>query len=496
MERLKILMVASEGQPFARTGGLGDVMGALPGALAARGHEVKAIMPRYGVMDGPSFGLSTLIEALPVPDGTGVSQVTVERAGTEAGGPEFLFVGHHEYFGRKQLYVDPATGNDFLDNHQRFACFSRAALETVKELNWSPDIIHIHDWQAALVPVYLKTRYAGDDFLAGSSTVLTIHNLGYQGLFDIDLLADLDLPEKLAYAATGALEFYDQLNYLKGGIIMADKITTVSERYAEEIQSTEEFGCGLQGVLADRADDLSGIVNGVDYSIWSPRNDPKIPYRYWPKNMSGKRMSKVELLGEAGLPVRDATAVIGMITRLDAQKGLDLVVESADRLFEKNLQMIVLGTGDKKIQERLLDLQKQHPDQLRVFLEFSDALAHEIQAGADMTLMPSRYEPCGLNQLYALKYGTIPIVRAVGGLADTVIDYRGSKTGTGFVFEEYTSEAMLEAIDRAVNLYARRQDWKRLMKTGMSCDFSWSASAAKYETLFQSLAHSDSLSRV
>lgn len=489
-------MVASEGQPFARTGGLGDVMGALPGALAARGHEVKVIMPRYGVMDGPAFGLSTLVESLSVPDGTGVTQVTIERAGTEGGGPEFLFVGHHEYFGRKQLYVDPATGKDFSDNHQRFAGFSRAALETVKALNWSPDIIHVHDWQAALVPVYLKTRYADDSFFANSRTVLTIHNLGYQGLFDIDLLDDLDLPDELAYAATGALEFYDQLNYLKGGIITADKITTVSERYAQEIQATEEFGCGLQGVLAGRTDDLSGIVNGVDYSIWSPRVDPKIPYSYWPTNMSGKRMSRVELLGKAGLPVRDTSAVIGMITRLDAQKGLDLVIESADRLFKKNLQMIILGTGDKKIQAQLLELQEQYPDQLRVFVEFSDDLAHEIQAGVDMTLMPSRYEPCGLNQLYALKYGTIPIVRAVGGLADTVIDYRDSKTGTGFVFEKYTSKAMLKAVDRAVNLFARRQDWKRLMKTGMSCDFSWSASAAKYETLFESLTHSDSLTRV
>jgi len=495
MSCLKILMVASEAEPYARTGGLGDVMGALPGALAERGHEVKVVLPRYGLINGPAHGLSAHLDSVTVPDGNDVTHAMIERTGDHAGGPEFLFVGHSEYFGRRQLYVDPATGKDFLDNDRRFAFFSRAVLEMVKALNWSPDIIHVHDWQAVLVPVYLKARYADDDFFANCRTVLTIHNLGYQGLFDSDRFVDMDLPEELAYAATGALEFYDQLNYLKAGIVMADKITTVSKRYAQEIQSTEEFGCGLQGVLADRTDDLSGIVNGVDYSIWSPRTDKKIPHRYWPANLSGKRMSRVELLGKAGLPVRERTPLIGMVTRLDAQKGVDLVIKGVARLFEMNLQMVILGTGDEKIHQQLLELQQQYPDQLRVFLEFNDVLAHEIQAGSDMFLMPSRYEPCGLNQLYALKYGTIPIVREVGGLADTVIDYQDAQTGTGFVFEDYTAEAMLEAIERAVNLYARRQDWSRLMKAGMKCDFSWSASAARYEALFQSLTKTNSVAQ-
>lgn len=493
---MKILMVASEAGPYARTGGLGDVMGALPGALAERGHDVKVMLPRYGAIDGSAHNLTTRLESVAVPDGDGVTPAMIKHAEARAGDPEFLFVGHREYFGRRELYVDPATGKDFVDNDRRFAFFSRAVLETVKALDWTPDIIHVHDWQAALVPVYLKSRYADDEFFAATGTVLTIHNLGYQGLFDEDRFADLDLPDDLAYAGTGALEFYEQINYLKGGIITADKITTVSERYAQEIQATEEFGCGLQGVLAGRTEDVSGIVNGVDYSIWSPGHDRKIAHRYEPDDMSGKKMSRSKLLSKAGLPDTDGCALIGMITRMDTQKGIDLVVEAAAELFDMKVQLVILGTGNEKIEEQLQQLERQYPDQFKVFLEFNDTLAHEIQAGSDLFLMPSRYEPCGLNQLYALKYGTVPVVRAVGGLADTVIDYQDARHGTGFVFDEYTSAAMLQAVERAVKLFAADEAWSRLVQAGMKCDFSWSKSAARYEALFQSITSSNRVDQI
>ena len=492
MKRLKILMIASEAAPFARTGGLGDVVGALPDALAGLGHEVKVVLPRYSQIDAGTHDLQLVREGLNVPDGLSHSSCSVERAGATEGSVDFLFVGNVDYFGRVGMYLDPQTGKDFTDNDLRFAFHARAALESVRALNWRPDVIHIHDWQASLVPAMLKHGYREDGFFEGTATVLTIHNLGYQGLFEAERFPGLGLPESLFYAMTGDAEFFGKVNFLKAGIKGADKITTVSKRYAREIQTGEEFGCGLEGVLSDRSSDLVGILNGVDYAIWSPKTDRLIPHRYWPANMSGKRMSKVDLMGETGLPLRDKTPLVGMVTRLASQKGIDLLVDKADALLGMNLQMIVLGTGDQEYHEALKQLEVKYPDRFKVVLEFNDAMAHRIQAGADVFLMPSRYEPCGLNQLYALKYGTVPVVRAVGGLADTVVDYDEQVgSGTGFVFEEYKGEAMLAALKRAVDLYPKRQRWMKLMKNGMAQDFSWSRSASEYATLFDSLATND-----
>jgi starch synthase len=482
-------MIASEAAPFARTGGLGDVVGALPAALAGLGHSVKVAIPRYSQIDTRSHHLQCLVEDLSVPDNGGESTSSVECVITGNPSVEYLFLGNVDYFGRTSLYVDPRTGRDYVDNDLRFAFHSNAALEVVRCMNWRPDIVHIHDWQAALVPAYLKYRYQKDGFFDRTRTVLTIHNLGYQGLFEAKRFEALGLPEQMFYAATGDAEFFGRVNFLKAGIRGAAKVTTVSERYAEEVQTGEEFGCGLEGVLKDRSADLVGILNGVDYSVWSPKTDRLIPRRYWPANMSGKRMSKVELMSRAGLPLRDKTPLVGMVTRLVSQKGIDLLIAAAEDLMALDLQMIVLGKGDQEYHKALQLLEKKHPDRLKVYLEFNDMLAHRIQAGADIFLMPSRYEPCGLNQLYALKYGTVPVVRSVGGLADTVIDYDpATQAGTGFVFEEYEAGAMMAALERAVKLYPRRQRWTRLMKTGMSQDFSWSRSASKYSALFESLA--------
>jgi starch synthase len=488
MPKLRILMAAPEVAPFARTGGLGDVLGSLPKAFAKRGHELKIFLPRYGSIHR-SFQASELSWQIPIKVGDITEAMSLEMIRDNRTRIEFYFVRSRKYFDRPEFYLDSKTGKDFEDNDERFIFFNRAVIEGIKKLGWKPDIAHVHDWQAALIPAYLKTAYANDTFFKNTKTVLTIHNLGYQGLFPgkrFDLLA---LPREMFFAMSGAFEFFGKVNFLKGGICSADKITTVSPRYAKEIQSGDEFGCGLEGVLQGRARDLTGILNGVDYTVWSPTRDSKIPYRYGMNNLSGKRKNKVELLGYAGLPVRESAPLIGMITRLTAQKGLDLLEAAADELFAMNIQMIILGTGDQKYHALLKKLEQNYSDKLKVFTKFDDALAHRIEAASDMFLMPSRWEPCGLNQLYSLKYGTVPVVRAVGGLADTVEDYDPETgSGTGFVFDDYKPEPMLESITRGVNLFSRKRSWSKVVKSGMTKDFSWEHSAAEYSRLFEQLA--------
>jgi starch synthase len=489
MSRLKILEVASEVAPFARTGGLGDVLGSLPKALAKQGHEVKVFLPRYGFIPGKQFGLRKIDKPQTVKLWGTEIPYTLETIHDSRIKLDYYFVANDQYFGRPAFYTDPATGKDYPDNDDRFIFFCRAVLKSMATLNWRPDIIHVHDWQGSLIPAYLKNQYADDPFVGQSKTVLTIHNLGYQGSFPAERFKRLELPEKMFYAMTGPFEFFGKVNLLKGGLMLADKLTTVSERYAQEIQSTEEYGYGLQGVLTERTKDLSGILNGVDYTIWSPTRDKLLPYKYTLNNLSGKRNNKVELMQSAKLPLRDTAPLIGMISRLADQKGWDLIEQAADKLFAMNIQMIVLGTGDKKYVELLKKLEKEYPGKLKAYVAFDDALAHQIEAASDMFLMPSRWEPCGLNQLYSLKYGTVPVVRKVGGLADTVIDW-DVKTGkgTGFVFEEYDAEAMLEAIERAVATFSRKRVWTKIVKAGMEQDFSWEHAAQAYSRLFEQLA--------
>ncbi|MCK4574718.1 MAG: glycogen synthase GlgA, partial [candidate division Zixibacteria bacterium] len=480
------LVASSEMVPFAKTGGLADVIGALPAAMAKQGSEVKTFIPLYdpaALKDHTvhSTGLDLKVSV----NGTQKS-FTVDYIKAKRLPLEYCFIDNGDYFKRLQLYRDERTGSDYTDNDMRFAFFARAVLEAVKGMGWKPDIIHVHDWQAAMIPVYLKTLYAEDPFFANVRTVLTIHNLAYQGTFDGERFEKLDLPEKLFFP-TSPFEFYGKVNFLKAAIEHSDRITTVSERYAEEIQ-TDEHGCGLQGVLQRRTSDISGILNGVDYTIWSPSRDKKIPYNYYAANLSGKKMNKIELLGKAGLPVREKTPLVGIISRLADQKGFDLIAEIADEIFQMDLQMIVLGTGEEKYHQLFEELQQKFPDKLKVYLAFDDSLAHWIEAAADMFLMPSHYEPCGLNQMYSLKYGTVPLVREVGGLADTVDDYNPrTGEGTGFVFSEYTSQALREAIERAVSLYPRRRPWTKIMKAGMRQDFSWDKAAWKYLRLFEEL---------
>lgn len=480
---MRILMAASEAAPLARSGGLGDVLGALPSALTRLGHELVLALPWYGTIDPKltehvrlSRSLSIKISGRRTPGQIYILHDSKTKV-------DLWLVKADRYFDRPELYRDRSTGKDYKDNDERFLFFARAVMEMAEKSGFNPEIIHCHDWQTGLIPVLLKysDRYSA---MKSAKTLLTIHNLGYQGLFPKATFDKLELSPDLFNAMTGPLEFYGQVNFLKGAIVAADKINTVSSTYAKEIQ-TKEYGAGLDGVLKLRKDDLSGIVNGVDYQVWSPSRDKSTPYRFNRENLGGKRNCRAELLNRASLPHREGVPLIGMISRLADQKGFDLIEEAATKLMSMDIQMIVLGTGEKKYHDLLEKLEQMYPDKLKAYLAFDDSLAHQLEAGSDMLLMPSQYEPCGLNQLYSLKYGTVPIVRKTGGLADTVIDYDPkNQTGTGFVFDEYTTEAMLEAIERAVELFGKKRVWIKLAKQGMSQDFSWSLSAQKYSDLY------------
>ncbi|HPM35959.1 MAG TPA: glycogen synthase GlgA [candidate division Zixibacteria bacterium] len=484
---MKVCLVGPEMVPFAKTGGLGDVVGALPKALGRLGHDVTVFMPLYRELDFGVHRVHAVDLAVSVPVAGSVQTVSLRAVRQKKHNVEIYFIGNRQYFDRDGFYVDPATGKDHADNDERFIFFNRAVLEVLKALNLRPHVINVNDWQTALIPVYLRTLGAADPFFAGVKTVLTIHNLAYQGSFPRERFARLELPGALFAPAAGPFEFYGQVNFLKAGITFADKITTVSKQYAREIQ-TAEFGAGLEGVLAGRAADLVGIQNGVDYTVWSPSRDKKIHYTYHLANLSGKRMNKVELLNRAGLPIRDSAPLIGIISRLVDQKGFDLIAEAADRIFAMNLQMIILGTGETRYHDFLTRLQAAYPDKVRAYLMFDDTLAHQIEAAADIFLMPSRFEPSGLNQLYSLKYGTVPIVRRVGGLADTVTDYDpATGEGTGFVFDDYTAEALTGAIARAVLLFERKRVWTKVMKRGMAEDYSWQHTAEEYARLYRDL---------
>jgi len=477
---MKILFASSEAVPFAKTGGLADVSGSLPRVLAEMGHEVFLILPKYRPIDEKRFPLTKTGISLKVPIALKVE--TAEVYSSESV-PHFhsLFIRKDAYYDRDQLYGTPS--GDFEDNAERFTFFSRAILEAALALDVSPDIIHCNDWQTGLAPVYHKTLYRNSSSLKQAASIFTIHNIGYQGLFwhyDMQLTNlgwELFTPQ--------ALEFYGKVNFLKAGIVFADAVTTVSRKYMEEIQ-TPEFGAGLDGVLRDRKEDLYGILNGVDYDEWSPGKDPFIKERYGPAGLKGKRVCKADLQREFGLVMREEVPLIGMISRLDEQKGFDLVAAIMEKLMELGPQCVLLGTGKEKYHLLLENLQKKYPQQLGVKIAFDNVLAHKIEAGADMFLMPSRYEPCGLNQIYSLKYGTVPIVRATGGLDDTIEDFNPlSAEGNGFKFRDYAANCLLEAIKRALQVYRDRPLWESLMVRGMSADFSWERSASEYLKVYQ-----------
>jgi starch synthase len=476
---MRIVFIASEGVPFSKTGGLADVAGALPKALAAAGHEVELLLPRYR-MTKPGRPMPQL-RSLTVPLPSGLKFASIQDAG-KAGGVETYLVDLPEFFDRAQLYME--NGQDYPDNHLRFASFSLACLELLKRFAEPPDIIHCHDWQSALVPIYLKNAYQNDPFFVNSPVVFTIHNLGYQGSFPSHILREIGLHPRL-FTMEG-LEFYGKVNLLKGGILFSDFITTVSRKYAQEIQ-TAEYGCGLEGVLVSRADRLQGILNGVDYDDWNPRTDKLIPAHYGQDDLKGKEACKKALLEKMGAKnvVLDRP-VIGIVSRFASQKGFDLISEIAEKLAAMDLYVVALGTGEPQYEDIFRTTAAKYPDKFLVKIAYDNGVAHLIEAGADMFLMPSRYEPCGLNQIYSMKYGTVPVVRATGGLDDTIEPFNG-KTGTGFKFSDYSAGALLGAIEEAVTAYRQPKVWRQVMLNGMRKDYSWAASAKQYLKIYQSL---------
>ncbi len=477
---MKILFVASECVPFAKTGGLADVIGALPKFIAELGHEVDVFLPRYR-----KISLSTLapdIPSLTVSMGGRQRFCSVWRSeNSTASGLTFHFLDCPEYFDRDGLYQE--KDGDYPDNAERFALLSRAAIEYAKRAATAPDIIHAHDWQTALIPVFLKEDYRGDWFFGKTATFFTIHNMGYQGSFDASVIDAAGLPRNAFHL--GGFEFFGRVNYLKGGILCSDVVTTVSHKYSQEIQ-TPEFGHGLEGVVRSRAADVHGILNGIDYSEWSPATDRFIAAHYSSEAMNGKRECKRALLSEFKLPEQLDRPLIGIISRLADQKGFDLIAAGIESLLAMNPMFVVLGSGEPKYEYLLQRIAGVHHQQFGVRLAFDNPLAHRIEAGADLFLMPSRYEPCGLNQIYSLKYATVPVVRATGGLDDTVEPFNPSTgQGAGFKFKEYTSAALVGAVREALRIYARPELWRRLMRNGMAKDFSWSASARRYVRLYE-----------
>ena len=485
MSTLRIAFVSPEVVPFAKTGGLADVAGALPHALANSGHDVKVFMPLYKQVDIGKHGIQSYKSGVEVKIAGRDETFDLLNLKAESG-CEFIFIKMDKYFGRDGLYVDPKTTKDYPDNDERFIAFSKTVLEALKAISFKPDILHINDWQSGLIPGYLKCSDYGKGFLGGAKTIFTIHNIAYQGLFPKETFAKLGI-DRSYWHPMGGFEYYDQVNFLKIGIHYADIINTVSERYAQEIQSSNEYGYGMEGILHDRTADLYGVVNGIDYEIWNPATDELIKAKFKPEKPDNKSKNKNELKRRNKLPmVRRDIPLIGIISRLADQKGFDLFAQVADELFGLDIQMVILGTGDEKYHKMLKELAAKYPKKLAVNLKFDNQLAHLIEAGSDMFLMPSRYEPCGLNQLYSLKYGTVPIVRETGGLADTIENCNPAKsTGTGFVFKNYEAAEMLNTIRFAVEVYKNKKVWQAVMLNGMSKDFSWEHSAKKYLDLYE-----------
>jgi starch synthase len=486
--KFKIFFVSPEVSPFAKTGGLAEVSGALPKVLKERGHDVRMMMPNYRAVNERKFTLRDVIRLkdMAVP----VGEQNVKANGKSSFLPDskvqIYLLYHKQFFDRDGLYQNTA-GQNYADNAERFIFFCRGCLETLKLLQWQPDLIHCNDWQTALIPVYLKTLYKDDPFFQNIPVLLSIYNLTDQGIFDASVVQKAGLPQELFYPDS-RLEFYGKFNFLKAGLLTADMISTVSQAYAKDIQQSAEHGMGFEEVLHARRNDLHGIVNGVDYAEWNPANDKFISHPYSAADPAPKVLNKQTLLNRLGLEFGGETPLIAMISRLDDAKGHELVDEGFDRLMALGVQMVVLGTGDEKYHKMLTRLAKKYPRQLNVTLRFDNALAHLIQAGADMLLKPSRYEPGGLGQIQAMRYGTIPIVHGAGGLAETVQNYDPrAETGSGFIFKKYDADDMVKAIERAIKVFQDKKRWAKLIKNAMKQDYSWEATAEKYTKLYARL---------
>ncbi|MBL7960692.1 glycogen synthase GlgA [bacterium] len=481
---MKIALAATEVAPFAKTGGLADVIEALPKTLEKLGNDVKVFMPKYSLIDENKHKLTyeSAIGEMPIRVNGHTRSVHVQKSKINGSEVDIYFIDCPHYFYRRHIYtMDP-------DEDERFILFCKAVIETLQRLQWAPDVIHCNDWQTGLIPLFIKDNYSWDRMFDETATLMSIHNIAYQGRFPNQTIQKAELKGDLYYPG-GPLEFYNTFSFLKTGIVYSEIISTVSETYSHEIL-TSEYGFGMEKELWPRRDDLFGVLNGADYEQWNPEGDPFIPYHYSAADLSNKLKNKEYLIKQTHLPFDKTKPIIGIVSRLVAQKGFDLVAEAINELMFLDAQWVILGSGEDKYEEMFTILSRSIPDKVWAYIGFNNELAHLIEAGADMFLMPSRYEPCGLNQMYSLKYGTVPIVRKTGGLADTVQDWhefkeRGNETGDGFSFNDATGFALHTTVLRAVETFREKKTWRKIQENGMNRDYSWRVSAKKYMTLYE-----------
>ncbi len=492
-KKYKILFVTSEVYPFIKTGGLADVSSALPQKLQEMGHLVRIVVPKYGAIDERKFKIHEVVRLKDLKLNVGEKEVIFSLRSSFLIGPktrvQIYFLDNQEYFGsRHSLYNNPLTGEEYPDNDERFILLARSVFELVQKLGWVPDVIHCNDWQCALVPAYLKTMYKNDPVFKNIKTLFTVHNLGFQGIFPKTTFAKTELPKEVN-SEKGILH-KGNVNYLKAGLVYSDMINTVSEAYAKEIASGKEFGAGLEDILSKRKKDLFGVINGIDETIWHPEIDNKIAKRYSAKNLDDKIENKKALADNFNFTFKKEVPVLGMISRLYDNKGMDLLEKAFPDLMKMDIQLVLLGTGDKKYHKFFTTMASKYHDKFSCYIGFDDELAHLVEAGCDMFLMPSKFEPCGLNQMYSLVYGTVPIVRKTGGLADTVQKFNPkNNTGNGFVFEKYSAKDFISEIKAAIKIFSTAPAvWKTIMLNGMASDFSWMNSTKKYVDYYKKLA--------
>lgn len=481
---MKIAFVSTECVPYAKTGGLADVTGSLPKALEKLGCEVKVFLPKYSFVDESIHGLhyNWGVGEMPIRVNGVVRSVHLLQTKLPGSDVEVNFIDCPHYFHRGGIYT-----ND-MDEDERFILFSKGVIESLQRLAWAPDVIQCNDWQTGLIPLYIKDNYNWDRLFDNTATLYTIHNIGYQGRFSKSTLMAAEIRGDLYYP-DGPVEFEDSVSFMKTGIVFADLINTVSNKYSHEILKPEH-GAGLHNVLRARKSDVYGILNGIDYTEWHPETDRYLPFNYSKNDLSGKQKNKKFLLEHFNMPFDENVPLIGMISRMVLQKGFDIFVNALDELLKLNVQWMILGSGEEKYEGFFHELSQRYPQKAGVYIGFNNELSHLIEAGADMFLMPSRYEPCGLNQIYSLKYGTVPIVRKTGGLADTVKDWDeethfGFDHGNGFSFYDYSSFALYSSVERAVNTFKHKDIWKKIQLNGMNMDFSWDKSAEKYMELYK-----------
>lgn len=488
---LKILFVTSEVFPFVKTGGLADVSSALPQKLQELGHQVRIVLPKYGSIDERKYKIHEVVRLKDLTTMIGKKEVTYSLRSSFLIGSkvrvQIYFLDNDEYFGsRHSLYVDPIKGTNYKDNDERFILLSKSVFELVDKLGWIPDVIHINDWQTSLIPIYQKTLYKDNEKFKNIKTLLTIHNIGQQGIFPKTAFNKTGLPEELNNDK-GVL-FKGKLNFLKTGLKFADTLSTVSESYSKEICKIPEISSGLKDEINCRKKDLFGIVNGIDTLVWNPEKDKKIAKKFSATSLKNKMKNKEELADKFDLDFEPEVPIIGMISRLEDNKGFDLVKKSFKEIMSLDVKLVLLGTGEKKYHKFFEDAEMKYSGKFACYLGFDDDLAHLIEAGSDMFLMPSKFEPCGLNQMYSLAYGTIPIVRKTGGLADTVQNYNlKDKKGNGFVFTKYEQTDLVNVIKKAIKLYQDKKAWERLMKAGMKINSSWLNSAKNYVSLYKKI---------